>query len=163
MDDRDIYSLVDGIKARYQDIKDLNYVLMWRYNIKPDKDGCYILLADISKSSDKVRELRPHDVIIGINKTAWQLLDDMQKKLVISSQLLRVAPCKDKEGIHKEDDRSRAMYRLKRIEVIDEEMMSIYGTTMRQVQERVISMLSGKFDKNSYVGRVLDNDTNSGI
>lgn len=163
-EDSALYQFVNDLKTKYHSgtngLSDLNFVLMWRHNIRPDQDG-YVLLADISKSSDKMRELRPHDVVIGINKVAWQLLSETQRKLIIDMQLERVVVCLDKEDNPKEDDRSRLVYRLKRQEVIDEQIMSRrHNTTLSQVQEYISNRLSGDFDKGSYVDQALNGDAN---
>lgn len=158
IEDHDLYNFVGNIiNTYYNEINDIVYVLMWRYNVKPDQDG-YLLLADISKSSDKMRELRPHDVIIGINKDIWNFFDDDQKSMIIDHQLQRVAKCVDKEGEPKEDDRSRPIYRLRRKEVL--ENYHRYNTTMRDVQEYILNKLQlGGAEENSYVGNVLTGES----
>lgn len=160
--DAGIYELVNNLKTQFhggdRELSDLNFVLMWKHNIRPDQDG-YIVIADVSKSSDKMRELRPHDVIIGINKIAWDLLDENQKKVVIDTQLERVVLCLDKEGNPKEDDKYRRIYRLKRPEVVDSEnIVRRHGLTMSQVQDYVFNQLSGDFDTNSYADKVINGD-----
>ncbi len=163
----EIYDLIQGVIHQYHSgqnrLDDLNYVLMWRHNVKPDQDG-YIILAEVSKSSDKMRELRPHDVIIGINKAAWSWLSEVQKRLVVDYQLERIVQCLDKEDQPKEDDRSRLVYRLKRMEVIDDQtMMRRHNMNIYQVQEYILHKLKGEFTSNSYVGKILqgnDDDPN---
>lgn len=156
----DPYKLLDNIKNKYHSgpnkLNDLNIVLMWRHNVRPDQDG-YILIADISKSSDKMRELRPHDVIIGINKAAWRLLSDDQKQVVLDTQLERVVICMDQADNPKEDDRSRLIYRLRRVEVLDDQTMKRrYNMTMSDVHEYVFNRLKGDFAKNSYVDKIIN-------
>lgn len=159
-EDQELYRFVDQIKNEYHSgnngLQQLNIVLMWRHNVRPDQDG-YIMLADISKSSDKMRELRPHDVILGINKSAWRLMSETQKKVVIDTQLERVVVTLDKSNNPKEDDRSRLVYRLKRMEVIDEHTMTRrHNMTICKVQEFVYDKLKGDFAKDSYVDKVLN-------
>lgn len=154
----ELYAFVyDLIKKYHQgnaeaDLMNLSVVLMWRHNVKPDKDG-YILLSDVTKSSDKARELRPHDVIIGLNKHAWELLDDAQKSVVVDSQLERIAVCLDKDDNPKEDDQSRPIYRLRRNEVLDDQtMLRRHGKTVAEVRQFVFDKLNeGQAEKNSYV------------
>lgn len=158
IEDTDLYAFVHDLLAKYHrgndeaDLTNLSPVLMWRHNLKPDQDG-YILLSDITKSSDKARELRPHDVIIGINRDAWEFLDDAQKSVVIDSQLERVAICLDKDGNIKEDDQSRMIYRLRRNEVLDDAtMLRRHGKTLSEVRQFVFDKLNeGQVEKNSYV------------
>jgi len=151
-----LYEFVVQIINQYHDrLNNLIVVLMWRYNVRPDPDG-YMLLADITKSSDKMRELFEHDVVIGINKQAWQLLSDKQKRLLIDTQLERVVVCLDKDGKPKEDDRSRLIYRLKRMEVIDERiMLDRHNTTMDKVHEYVYNKMNGQFETGSYADKIF--------
>lgn len=160
IDDPDLYDFTQDLIDKYhggdKDINGVNFVIMWRHNVKQDQDG-YILLADVSKSSDKMRELRPHDVVIGINKDAWSLLDDAQKAVVIDCQLERIAVCVDKSGEPKEDDRSRNIYRLRRLEVLDDHTMKRrHGITIHDVQEFVFDKFNvGDAEEGSYVAEQL--------
>lgn len=133
-----------------------NIVLMWRYNVKPDQDG-YIMLATISKSSDQVRELHPHDFVIGINKDAWSVLDEQQRTVVIDAQLERIAVCLDKEGNPREDDRSRTIYRLKKTQAVDEQILQRrHGMSLHDVQEFVFNKLErAGAEAGSYVDQIL--------
>jgi hypothetical protein len=138
----------------------LNFVLMWRHNVKMDQDG-YIVLADVTKSSDQNRELRPHDVIIGINKDAWSILTPRQKQVVIDSQLERIAVCLDKDDNPKEDDRGRIIFRLRRIETVDGRVFARrHAETMQEVQECVYSKFkTGGAEEGSYVAdQLVDED-----
>lgn len=158
IEDTGLYTFVTNLVSQYHrgqteaDLTNLLFVLMWRHNIKPDQDG-YILLADVTKSSDKARELRPHDVIIGINKCAWEILDDTDKCIVIDSQLERIAVCVDKEGNPKEDEQARQIYRLRRQEVLDDQtMMRRHGRTIAEVRQLVFDKLfDNGIEENSYV------------
>lgn len=160
IDDQDLYEFVNDLIEKYHGgengIEGVNFVLMWRYNVKTDQDG-YILLSSVSKSSDQVRELRPHDIIIGINKTAWHTLDDAQKRVVIDSQLERIAICVDKNGNPREDDQSRTIYRLRRQEVLDESTLKRrHGFTLQEVQEFVYNKLEeAGAEEGSYIADVL--------
>ena len=162
IEERELYEMTQELITKFHggkgdhNIEDVNCILMWRHNVKQDQDG-YILLADVSKSSDKMRELRPHDVVIGINKDAWSILDEDQKKVVIDSQLERIAICVDKEGEPKEDDQSRFLYRLRRLEVIDDHTMSRrHNMTINDVQQYVFDKFNtGNAEEGSYVAEQL--------
>lgn len=163
IEEPELYDFVEELVTKYHggdeatSIEGVNYVIMWRHNVKQDADN-YILLADVSKSSDKMRELRPHDVVIGINKDAWSILDDQQKKVVIDSQLERIAVCVDKNGDAKEDDRSRNLYRLRRLEVMDDHTMQRrHSMTIHEVQEYVFDKFNtGDAEEGSYVAEQLN-------
>jgi hypothetical protein len=162
----ELYTLVSDLISKYHrgqgesDLTSLSFVLMWRHNIKPDRDN-YIVLSDVSKSSDKMRELRPHDVVIGINKDAWESMSNSDKCVVIDSQLERVAVCLDKEGNPKEDEQSRIIYRLRRQEALtgladgrahDDTMTRRHGKTLSEVHQSVLDKLfADKIEQNSYV------------
>jgi hypothetical protein len=163
IEEPELYTFVQDLIDRYHlgkhSIQGINFVLMWRHNVKQDADG-YILLADITKSSDKVRELRPHDIIIGINKHTWDMLEYPEKCAVIDTQLERIAISVDKEDNPKEDDRSRTIYRLRRLEVVDENtIIRRHGTTIQTVQEKVQDKLSiGNAEEGSYIAQQLSED-----
>jgi len=145
IEDQQLYQFVQDIIDKHhsgsKNIQGINFVLMWKHNIRQDKDE-YIVLADITKSADKYRELRPHDIIIGINKKAWQFLDENQQAALIDTQLERVAVSLDKEGNPKEDDYARTIYRLKRSEVIDNETISRrHGSNIEEIQEYIRSQI----------------------
>jgi hypothetical protein len=64
--------------------------------------------------------------------------------------------CLDKDGKPKEDDRSRLIYRLKRVEVIDERLMlGRHNTTMDKVHEYVYNKIKGQFETDSYADKII--------
>lgn len=162
--DTNIHNLVQELIDKYHssvnqigsDNIGLNFVLMWRLNVKMDADG-YVVLADVTKSSDQNRELYPHDVIIGINKDAWSVLDVQQRKVVIDAQLERIAVCLDKDDNPKEDDRNRVLFRLRRIEVMDEStLLRRHGKTLKEVQDYIQKQFeTGGAEDGSYVAETL--------
>lgn len=163
IEEQELYNFVAELLEKYhrgkESIEEVNYVLMWRHNVKMDQDG-YVLLASITKSSDQNRELRPHDVIIGINKDAWSILEDHHKAAVIDAQLERIAVCTDKDDNPKEDDRSRTIFRLRRQEVLDEHTLQRrHGITMQEVQEFVYNKFKNAgAEEGSYIAKAMNND-----
>jgi hypothetical protein len=162
IEDSDLYKMVQDLIEQYhggeKGIVGVNFVLMWRYNIKIDPDG-YVLLASITKSSDQVRELRPHDVIIGINKDAWGVLNDTHKKVVIDSQLERIAVCFDKSDKIKEDDLGRVIYRLRKSQVVDEGTLKRrHGLSLLEVQDYIHSQFVKEAEEGSYVAGVMESE-----
>ena len=159
----ELYNFVSTIIEKYhsgdKDIGDVNFVLIWRHNVKMDQDG-YVVLATITKSSDQNRELRPHDVIIGINKDAWSIMDEQHQTVVIDAQLERLAVCLDKDGNPKEDDRSRTCYRLRRVEGLDEATLQRrHGMTMKEVQDFIYDKFkTAGAEEGSYVADQLSED-----
>lgn len=162
INDDHLYEFVNDIIERYhggdKEIGGvgLNFVLMWRHNVKMDQDG-YLVLADVTKSSDQYRELRPHDIIIGINKDAWSVLDTQQKKVVIDSQLERIAVCLDKDDEPKEDDRGRTVFRLRRVEVIDDQTLNKrHNMNMKEVQDFIYDQFKkAGAEEGSYIAEQL--------
>ena len=160
IEETEFYDRVGDLIQQYhsgdKSIEGVNFILMWRLNVKMDQDD-YVLLTDITRSPDKMRELRPHDVVIGINKDAWSFLDEAQQAVVLDAQLERIAVCLDKEDNPKEDDRSRTVYRLRRPEVLDEATLQRrHGMTMQDVQEFIHDKFStGDAEEGSYVAEQL--------
>jgi len=168
IDDPCLYDFVQDLIAQYhggdKGIDGISFVLMWRYNIKQDPDG-FIWLADISKSADKYRELRPHDIIIGINKDAWSILDIRQREVVIDCQLERIVKSVDKSDEPKEDDQSRPIYRLRKPQAVDDAVIiGRHNLVMHEVHEFVFDKFNmGKAEKGSYVADQLkESDGNIG-
>jgi len=165
IEDQELYTFVGELIEKFhgsdKDIGGvgLNFVLMWRHNVKMDQDG-YVVLADVTKSSDQNRELRPHDVIIGVNKDAWSVMDARQRTVVIDSQLERIAVCLDKDGNPKEDDRGRTLFRLRRVETIDDHTFARrHAHTMREVQEFIHDQFAkAGAEEGSYVAEQLEDD-----
>jgi len=164
IEEDELYDFVAGLVTKYHggdgdtNLEDVNFVLMWRYNIRQDQDG-YIMLTSISKSSDMVRELRPHDIVIGINKEAWGLLSENQRKIVIDCQLERIAVSVDKgSGEPKEDERGRRIFRLRRMEVLDDHTMQRrHGATTSEVREFIFNKFNtGDAEEGSYVAEQLN-------
>lgn len=163
--DEELYDFVQELIDKYhggdKDIGGvgINFVLMWKHNVKQDQDD-YIVLADVTKSSDQARELRPHDVVIGINKVAWELLDATQRRVVIDSQLERIAVCLDKNDDPREDDRSRNIFRLRRLEVLDDHTMQRrHQMTIHEVQDFIHDKFNtGDAEEGSYVAEQLAED-----
>ena len=136
------YVILNDLMATYHgDIQGAIILLMWRHNWKFDPEN-YIQLSDISKTADKYRELREHHFVIGLNKEIWEVLDDNQKKAIIDSQLDRIAVAMDKEGNPKEDDRSRIIYRLKRIEASADNISRRYNTTLREIIDHIAARVA---------------------
>lgn len=155
----EIYEFINDIIRKFHGgdsgIEGVNILLMWKYNNKPDQDG-YITLASITKSSDQVRELLPHDFIMGINNEVWSTLDVQQRTVVVDSQLERIAICLDNKKDIKEDDRGRTVYRLKKQLAVDEEVIRRrHGMTLNEVQEFAYDKLYQVAEPGSYVHGVL--------
>jgi hypothetical protein len=158
--DNELYDFVQDLITKYhggdKGIDGVSFVLMWRFNVKQDPDG-FIWLADITKSADKYRELRPHDIIIGINKDAWSTLDPAQKAVLIDCQLERVAVSLDKKGEIKEDDQSRTIYRLRNPHVVeDETIRRRHGIILSEVHEHVFEKFNAcGAEEGSYIAEQL--------
>lgn len=137
--------ILNLMEKYHSEIEGVVIVPMWRHGLKLDPDG-FIMLAEIYKSADKYRELREHDLILGINKQVWDLISDHEKYAVIDSQLERIALVTDKEGNPKEDDRSRQIYRIKKEQVVDnEKIFSRHGcnsqTILDYINEKMAELL----------------------
>lgn len=148
--------VLDLIQKYHQEIVGVVPVVMWRHNIKMDPDG-YVWLADVSKTPDKYRELHEHDVVIGINKDAWSVLDDQQRNILLDSQLERIAVAVDKKGVKKEDDRSRTIYRLRKEKLVDDHVLQRrHSLSISDVQEYVSKKFTiGDAEEGSYVAEQL--------
>lgn len=148
--------VLDLIKQYHLELEGLVPVVLWRINVKIDPDG-YVWLADVTKTPDKYRELHEHDVVIGLNKDAWSVLDDQQKAVVIDSQLERIAVSVDKQGNKKEDDRSRTVFRLRKERLVDDNVLHRrHGLHELDVQAYVSQKFTiGDAEEGSYIAEQL--------
>jgi hypothetical protein len=131
---------------------------MWRTNWKINADK-WLQQSDIQKSTDKARELREHDFIIGLNKETWSMLDDAQKRCVICYQLDRIAVKLDKNDDPCEDDRSRTVYRLRNDNSfeIEPQMQYRFHTTMKATIEHIVGRLDSAAEDSSDVSTEISN------
>lgn len=146
----DEYTMLSEILRLYHgDLTELgvSIVLMWRTGWKIDADK-YLVLADISKTADKYRELREHDFIIGLNRDSWGMIDEQQRIAVMDTQVSRIAISTNRDGDPKEDDRSRYIFRLKREQSLNQELlMARHGMTQDDVVDFVVSRIDEVLEK----------------
>ncbi len=163
IEDPKIYNQLQDLINKYHQgkntINGVNIILMWKYNIKPDQDE-YLQLADITKSPDKIRELRPHDIIIGLNKTAWELTTPAQQDTILDTQLERIAISTDKQDNPKEDDQGRTIYRLRKPQTTpNETIQKRHGTTTEEIMHQInqkLTPLSQQAQPGSYIHTQLN-------
>lgn len=109
-----IYTLMDAIIAKhYTMLTNANIIIMKRLHVKPDADGLTIV-AEIKKSSDMMKELLEHDLIMVINDEAWEGLDGDEQKCALDTELSRAVISQDKQKNYKQDDCGRFVWRLKK-------------------------------------------------
>lgn len=151
--------VLDLIKKYHSEIEGIVPIVMWRHNIKADPDG-YVWLADVSKTPDKYRELREHDIIVGLNKDAWSFMDATQQAVVVDSLLERVAVSMDKQGNKKEDDKNRTIYRLRKERIVDDAVLQRrHGLLISDVQEFINQRFAtAGAEEGSYVAQQLTED-----
>lgn len=102
----------------HPDLSDADIALAWRKSTKPDKDG-HLVLGKCKKVGDLQKEFIPFDFIILLNREVW---DDPEftpdkKRALIDHELCHADISLDKEGIPKEDDRGRLVYRMKKHDI----------------------------------------------
>lgn len=116
-DPTNLYQTVDDLIDRYhQHLKTATYILLWRWNWKPDKDK-HVILAKTRLADDFMRELREHDFSISLNHEEWPALQPNQVIGYLDRELCRIQPQLEKDDTQKMDDAGRPKWRLRRCDV----------------------------------------------
>ena len=112
-----IYELVDELVASHHpDLAECSVLCVWRYNCKPDADGC-LFEASTRKANAVERQAEDgYDVVITVNFSLWEELEDRARKYILDGCLARVAVRKDKSGEDCVDEDGRIQYRIRKFE-----------------------------------------------
>lgn len=84
-----LYGLLDELVAEHHmsDLADARIALMWRYEMKPDRDG-HVTLGKARKVSERERQFHDHDFVIELNHEAWQtVLEPAQRRALLDHEL----------------------------------------------------------------------------
>lgn len=112
--DSEIYKMIDEITGKYYpDLVNASIIVIKRVNTKPDLDG-YAVVAEIKKSTDLMKELLEHDLMMIIHDSIWDTLAPDSKMCALDTELSRAVISTDKSGAYKQDEAGRFVWRLKR-------------------------------------------------
>lgn len=96
----------------HPDLAEARIALLWRYDVRPDRDG-HLELGRAGKASDLSRELAPdYDLTITLNYDAWQELTEAQRLALLDHECSHFALVLDEDGEPKRDQKQRLCYRL---------------------------------------------------
>lgn len=163
-DDTDgLYAMLDDLIEKYHiHLQGVAFLIWWRGNWRPDKDG-YIHMAQVRKATDFDRELVEHDLSLLLNRERWGELSTAQQRAWMDKALCRVVRDEDKHGDPKEDDAGRPLFRLRKAEV--EEYTGVvrrHGMYTAQLQDFVTAALKGQKRINQGLGEEeLTDDSDS--
>jgi hypothetical protein len=112
------YKVLDAMRRFHRDITGARIALAWRLNLAPDKDG-HLILGKCVKASDLQRELVDYDFVILLNRKVWEDPDfsDEKRRALMDHELCHAAPSTDKDGAHREDERGRKIYRVRKHDI----------------------------------------------
>ncbi len=106
------------IREHHQHLEEARIGLAWRKELKPDVDG-RVSAGQTNICSDLDREKAPYDVVVVLNKTAWEDWSADAREAVLDHFLCRVQIRKDREGEPRRDERGRLCYRKRKPEVVE--------------------------------------------
>jgi Putative phage metallopeptidase len=99
-----------AVKSWHPELSEARFALMWKISVEPDQDG-RLELGKAKRASDCDRELSDHDLVIFLNREAWDDLKDEQRIALLDHELSHFAPVMDDGGNQKRDDRGRLCFR----------------------------------------------------
>lgn len=116
----DPYGLLDDLVGRWHDdLAEARIALVWKYDLKADKDG-RLELGKAKKCSDSDRELGAYDLAIFLNYTAWVMFEEPQRRALLDYELCHCAVTMDEvTGEPKQDERGRPVYRTRKHDVTE--------------------------------------------
>lgn len=96
----DLYALLDALVSEHHasDLAEARIALMWRYEVRPDRDG-HVTLGKARKVSDRERQFHDHDFVIELNHEAWQtVLDSAQRQALLDHELEHCGRAEAEDG-----------------------------------------------------------------
>jgi hypothetical protein len=97
----------------YPHLAEARIVLLWRWGLKPDKDG-RLVLGRCKKASDLDHALAEYDFAIMLNHGAWAALNDRQRRALVDHELMHAAVSYDKNGDVERDEDGRPKWRIRK-------------------------------------------------
>lgn len=142
-----MYAMLDGlVAAHHPHLAQARIALAWNYSWGEDADG-QITLGRARKVSDLERDLHGYDLIILLNRPAWDSLQPEQRTALVDHELCHFEVAKDKEGEERVDDRGRAVYRLRKHDIGEfREVVSRNGMWKADIEQFVRSIKEKKSD-----------------
>lgn len=106
------------VRHHHPDLLTAAIAVVWRYEVKPDKDGRLWIGAprkpgDLDRALHRGR-VEPFDLAIVLNWTAWQTFDDRQRRACLDHYLSRFALVRDDQGEPAQDAKGRTVYRVRK-------------------------------------------------
>ena len=116
--DAEPYAILDKMRDFHGELQEASIVLAWRLRLKSDKDG-HLVLGKCVKASDLQRELSEHDFVILLNRDVWMDPDFTEDKkcALVDHELCHAARACDKDGNEKVDNRGRAVWRTRKHDI----------------------------------------------
>lgn len=111
-----IYTLLDSlVTSHHDDVGAARIALAWCTSWKADPDG-RVTLGMCRKASDLDRELAAFDFVILLRRIFWTdpRVTDAQRTALLDHELCHAARQHDRHGEPVEDERGRAVYRLRK-------------------------------------------------
>ncbi len=101
-------------QEKFKGLENLSYIYTWRDKERFDKESGKLIVASVSKITNRDRDLYNHDVRIEVDENVWSTLTTEDKKKVAFHELLhvRIEICEESNQI-KVDKEGRVCFKLK--------------------------------------------------
>ena len=145
LDGKDHYELLNEVIAKYHpELAVADFVIVYRYGQKPDKDG-RLELAKINLCSEKDWVLHGHDFVLQLNYKAWSSMTRAFRVALLDHELCHATVDSDEEGNVPQDAHGRIRYRMRKHDL--EEFVGVvrrHGAYATDVQEMAQAMIELK-------------------
>ena len=132
-----VYALLaDLVEQHHHDLRDARIAVAWNTAWKPDVDG-RVTLGKMKKASDLDRELAAFDFVVLLRKIFWEdaRVSDDQRRALLDHELCHGALKLDDNGEPVEDERGRKVYRIRKHDVEEFEIIvERYGLWTRDLE-----------------------------
>ena len=150
------YAVLDKMRTFHLELQEASIAIAWRKRLTPDKDN-RLVLGKCVKASDLQRELAEYDFIILLNQEVWEDSEFTGEKrmALMDHELCHAAASYDDDGVIKEDERGRPVWRTRRHDIEEfEEIIARHGCYKKDL-ERFAEIIAKKrkaplFDKEDH-------------
>ncbi len=140
-----VYDVLDEmVREKRPELKEARIGLAWRYGLKRNKDG-HLVLGKCKKVSDLDKQFAGYDIIVILNREAWQTLDEDQRRALMFHELCHAALSEDQNGNPKKDARGRQIYRIRKHDIEEfGEVVVQFGCYKLDLENFVRSAMNSK-------------------
>ena len=129
------YAILAQLQDKYHaHLAEARIAIVWRLEVTAGRDGKFVL-GWAKKATDLDREFSEHDLLVILNRDAWDDLSLAQREALIDHELSHFAVI-EKEGAPVRDERGRVCYRLRKHDLEEfRDVVARHGLYLQDVVE----------------------------